>query len=179
MTPPEYIQLKAFARIDGALLSLLFVAAFACYVVGLKSPVYGLLALLTIVLTPVFVVVRLKRFRDEALLGKISFRRAWFYVALMFGYGGLLFALAQYAYLAYLDQGYMLMVITEMLSTAETAELINQMGMTDQISESLHVLQNTRPIDFALNMLMTVVLSGTMLGMPIAAVMQKKEKEIK
>ena len=78
MTPPEYIQLKAFARIDGALLSLLFVAAFACYVVGLKSPVYGLLALLTIVLTPVFVVVRLKRFRDEALLGKISFRRAWF-----------------------------------------------------------------------------------------------------
>ena len=97
----------------------------------------------------------------------------------MFCYGGLLFALAQYAYLAYLDQGYMLMVITEMLSTAETAELINQMGMTDQISESLHVLQNTRPIDFALNTLMTVVLSGTMLGMPIAAVMQKKEKEIK
>ena len=104
MTGPEYIQLKAFARIDGALLSLLFVAAFVCYVVGLTSPTYGLLAMLTIVLIPVFAVIRLKRFRDNGLMGKISFLRAWFYVSLMFFYGGLLFALVQYAYLAYIDK---------------------------------------------------------------------------
>ena len=178
MTGPEYIQLKAFARIDGALLSLLFVAAFVCYVVGLTSPTYGLLAMLTIVLIPVFAVIRLKRFRDNGLMGKISFLRAWFYVSLMFFYGGLLFALVQYAYLAYIDHGYMLMIITEMLSSPETAGIIKQMGMADQISESLHILQTMRPIDFALDMLTTLIMAGMMLGLPIAAVMQKKGKEI-
>ena len=176
MTAPEYIQLKDFARIDGALLSLLFVAACVCYVVGLTSPTYGFLALLTVVLTPVFVGMRLKRFRDDGLEGKISFLRAWFYVCLMFFYGGLLFALIQYAYLAYMDQGYMVSVITEMFSSPENAELIKKMGMADQISESLHMLQTMRPIDFALDMLTSLIMAGMLLGMPIAAVMQKKVK---
>ena len=173
MTAPEYIQLKAFARIDGALLSLLFVAAFVCYVVGLTSPTYGFLALLTLVLTPVFVVIRLKRFRDDGLSGKISFLRAWFYVCLMFFYGGLLFALIQYSYLAYMDHGYMVMVISEMLSAPENAALIKQMGMADQMSESLHLLQTMRPIDFALDMLTSLILAGMVLGMPIAAVLKR------
>jgi hypothetical protein len=179
LTAPEYVQLKAFARIDGALLSLLFVAAFVCYVVGLTSPTYGFLALLTMVLTPVFVVMRLKRFRDDSLSGKMSFLRGWFYVSLMFFYGGLLFALLQYAYLAYIDKGYMVMLITEMLSTPENAEIIKQMGMSDQISETLHMLQTMRPIDFALDMLTSLIMGGMMLGLPIAAVMQRKGEKIK
>ena len=178
MTAPEYIQLKAFARIDGALLALMLVVAFACYIVGLTSPTYGFLALFAIVLTPVFVGVRLRRFRDEGLAGTISFLRGWAYVSFVFFYGGLLFALVQYAYLAYIDHGYMLMIITEMLSTPETAGIIKQMGMADQISESLHILQTMRPIDFALDMLTTLIMAGMMLGLPIAAVMQKKGKEI-
>ncbi len=174
MTAPEYIQLKAFARIDGALLSLLFVAAFVCYMVGLTSPTYGFLALLTVVLTPVFVGMRLKRFRDDSLEGKISFLRGWAYVCLMFFYGGLLFALMQYAYLAYMDKGYMVSVITEVFATPENSEMIRKMGMADQISESLHMLQTMRPIDFALDMLTSLIMAGMMLGLPIAAMMQKK-----
>ena len=179
MTGPEYIQLKAFARIDGALLSLLFVAAFVCYVVGLTSPTYGLLAMLTIVLIPVFAVIRLKRFRDNGLMGKISFLRAWFYVSLMFFYGGLLFALVQYAYLAYMDHGYMLMVINDMMSEPQNAEMIKQLGMSEQVNESLHMLQTMRPIDFALDMLTTLLMIGIMLGVPIAALVQRKVKKEK
>ena len=176
MTAIELVQLKAFARIDGALLSLLFVATFACYVVGLTSPTYGFLAMLTVVLTPVFVGMRLKKFRDDSLEGKISFLRGWFYVCLMFFYGGLLFALIQYAYLAYMDHGYMVSVITQVFATPENHEMITKMGMADQISESLHMLQTMRPIDFALDMLTTLIMAGMMLGLPIAAVMQRKVK---
>ena len=177
MTAPEYIQLKAFARIDGAMLALMLVVAFACYIVGLTSPTYGFLALFAIVLTPVFVGVRLRRFRDEGLEGTISFLRGWAYVSLMFFYGGLLFALAQYAYLAYLDHGYMLSVITGMMSEPQNAELIKQLGMSDQVNESLHVLQTMRPIDFALEMLTTLLMIGVMLGVPIAALVQRKVKK--
>ena len=37
MTAEEYIQLKAFARIDGALLSVMWIASFALYVIGMTK----------------------------------------------------------------------------------------------------------------------------------------------
>ena len=176
MTPEEYVQLKAFARIDGALLAVLLIACFACYVVGLTSPLYGFLSLITIAVMPFFAGIRLKRFRDTGLEGTISFLRGWAYICLMFFYAGLLFALAQYTYLAYMDHGYLVMTISEMLSTPENTEVIKQMGMADQVSESLHMLQSMRPIDFALNMLTTIIMGGIMLGLPIAAILKKVKK---
>ena len=105
MTAPEYVQLKAFARIDGLRLSILLMLGFVCYVVGLTSPTYGFLAIITVIVTPFFVGRQLKRFRDNGLDGAISFLRGWAYVALMFFYGGLLFALAQFSRARYIARG--------------------------------------------------------------------------
>ena len=71
MTAPEYKQLKAFARVDGALLAVLMITCFACYVAGLTSPLYGFLSIVAIVMMPFFAGIRLKRFRDnqEQMLG--------------------------------------------------------------------------------------------------------------
>lgn len=180
MTAPEYVQLKAFARIDGVWLSLLWIASFALYIVGLRSPGYGLAAMCLAVITPFFVGSRLRHFRDESLSGIISFRRGWAYTIYVFFYGGLLFALAQWAYLTFMDQGYMMKTITEALSTPETAEALRQMGMTEALAESLDQLGQMRPIDLSLNMLTTNILAGIVLGLPIAAVIRKgSESEVK
>ena len=176
MTAPEYIQLKAFARIDGVWLSLLWMAAFGLYIVGLRSPGYGLAAMILAVITPFFVGSRLRHFRDEGLAGTISFLRGWAYTVYVFFYGGLLFALAQWAYLTYLDQGYMMSTITETLSVPETAEALRQMGMTEALDESLAMLGQMRPIDLSLNMLTTNIMLGMLLGLPIAAMIRKSPK---
>lgn len=176
VTAPEYRQLRAFARIDGALLAVLMIASFACYVVGLNSQLYGFLSFVVLAVMPFFAGIRLKRFRDTGLEGTISFLRGWAYVCLMFFYGGLLFSLAQYAYFAYMDHGYMIGVIGEMLSMPVYVDLIKQMGMTDQVNESMQMLQTMRPIDFALNTLSMVIMVGIVLGMPIAAVVKRVKK---
>ena len=173
MTAIEYKQLKAFARVDGALLAVLMITCFACYVAGLTSPLYGILSIIAVAMMPFFASIRLKRFRDTGLEGSISFMRGWAYICLMFFYAGLLFALAQYAYLTYMDKGYLVMTITNMLALPENAEVIKQMGMADQVNESIHLLQAMRPIDFALNMLTTIIMGGIMLGLPIAAIMRR------
>lgn len=177
MTAPEYKQLKAFARVDGALMAMLMIVCFACYIAGLTSPLYGFLSIIAVVMMPFFAGYRLRRFRDTELEGSISFMRGWAYVCLMFFYGGLLFALAQYGYLAYMDKGYLVMTISDMLALPENAEVIKQMGMADQVNESIHMLQAMRPIDFALNMLTTIIMGGIMLGLPIAAIMKKVKVE--
>lgn len=174
MTAPEYIQLKAFARIDGALLSLLLIACTALYIIGLSSPTYGMAAFFLILVTPFFVGSRVRHFRDDSLQGTISFLRGWVYTIMMFFYGGLLLALALWAYLTFLDQGYLLKSINEALTTPETAEAIKQLGMGDQIEQSLSMMSEMRPIDMALNMLTTTIMAGVVLGLPIAALLMRK-----
>ena len=98
MTPEEYKQLKAFARQDGALLSLLWIGAMACYIQGLSSPILGMIAMLLIILSPFYAANRLRHFRDEARAGIISFMRAYGYTVLTYFYAGLLLAVAVFIY---------------------------------------------------------------------------------
>lgn len=124
ITPSEYIQLKAFARQDGALLALLWTASFACYVIGLNSPGIGLVAAVLALVTPFFVSRRLRKFRDDCLDGVVSFRRGWAFAVLTFFYGSLLFAVVQFVYFAYLDHGSFLSGLTQMFAAPENAGIM-------------------------------------------------------
>ena len=126
MTPAEYVQLKAFARLDGARLALLWVACFACYIVGIANPLYSMVAIVLMIATPFFVSRRLAKFRDEGLGGVISFGRGWGYSLYVFLYASILLALAQYVYFAFIDQGYLLKSFTEALSSSEARQVVEQ-----------------------------------------------------
>jgi len=172
MTPAEYVQLKAFARIDGLLLALLWVSSFACYIIGLSRPVWTMGALFLALVSPFFVARRLRLFRDVVRDGAISFRRAWAFVVLVFFYAGILFALFQYAYFAFMDKGYFLQSLQQMMSAPETIQIIQQYGMSDSLGESMAQLRSMRPIDLSLNVLTTNIILGILLGLPIAALMK-------
>ena len=68
-------QAQAFARQDGALLGLLWCVAFASSLYMPQSSIGGLLTLAT----PIFMIWRLIVFRNYALEGRISYRRAFYY----------------------------------------------------------------------------------------------------
>ena len=174
MTPAEYIQLKAFARIDGALLAVLWIASFAFYVAGIANSLYGFLAMLLMITTPFFVGLRLGKFRDQGRDGVISFRRGWAYSAYVFFYAAILLALAQYFYFAYIDRGYLLQSFTNLVSSPEAKQVLKQYGLEQSMSENLALMEQMRPIDFAVNVLTMNILLGVALGIPIAAVMQRK-----
>ena len=179
MSPQEYIQLKAFARQDGALLSLLWIGGFACYILGLANPTMGMLALLLIVASPFFAASRLRHFRDYAREGIITFRRGYAYTVLTFFYGGLLLAVAMFVYFNFIDQGYLLGKLTDAMNSAEGKTVIQAYGMGDQMEQGLRELADMRPIDYALNMLTINITTGFLLGLPIAAFMQRSAVKIK
>ena len=176
MTAPEYIQLKAYARQDGFFLSLLWAASFACYILGMTNQLMGLTAVLLAVLTPFFVSSRLGRFREEGREGMISFSRSYLYVILVFFYGGVLLAVVQFLYFAYVDNGYLLGAFTKMLDSEENKQLLQQYGMEKAMDESLAEMASIRPIDYALNMLTVNIMLGFLLGIPIGLWGRRKEK---
>lgn len=173
MTPAEYIQLKAFARIDGALLAALWVASFACYIMGITNSFYGIVALILMVITPFFVGRRLGKFRDEGRGGFISFGRGWAYSVFVFFYAAILLAVAQYVYFAYIDQGYMLLSFSKILASPEAKQVLSQYDMQQTMKESLDMMGQMRPIDYALNVLTVNIMIGILIGAPIALLVQR------
>lgn len=173
MAPEEYIQLKAFARIDGALLSVIWIASFACYIIGLSNPMMMTGGLIIAVCSPFFAAMRLRKFRDGVREGNISFRRGYAYIILMFFYSALLFAIAQFLYFQFLDGGYLISQVKEMMDTDLNRQVIQTYGLSEALNDSLRQMAETRPIDYALNYLTLNIILGIVLGLPIAAVMKK------
>ena len=178
MTPEEYIQLKAFARIDGFLLSLFWVSSFVCYIVGLSNPSWSLFGALLALGSPFFASRRLRVFRDDVRDGVISFSRAWGYICLVFFYSAVIFALVQFAYFTYLDNGYLIHAMNSMMDTPETQQIINQYGMAETMNEAVSQLRQMRPIDMAINILTTNIMMGVIVGIPIAALLKSDTKRI-
>ena len=104
MTPQEYIQLRAFARQDGALLALLWIGSFAFYMLGLSNPIMGMVAMLAICSSPFYAASRLRHFRDYGREGVISFARSYAYIIMIFFYAGVLLAIALYLYFAFMTK---------------------------------------------------------------------------
>lgn len=172
MTSEEYVQFRAFARLDGVFFALLLTASFACYIVGLSNPTLSLVAMGMVLSVPFFIAMRLKSFRDNGLGGHLSFLRGWAYVALLVFYGSLLFALVQYLYFAFLDHGYFMKMIQELMDSPDSQEVINQYATKEVFDQMISELSQVRPIDFSLSMLQANIFLGVLLGLPIAALMK-------
>ena len=175
MTPEEYIQLKAFARQDGALLSLLWIGSFACYIQGLTSPILALAALLLATLSPFFAASRLRHFRDYAREGLITFKRGYAYTVMSFFYAGLLMAAVVFVYFEFMDNGYLLSVYSSVMESEEGKRVLEMSGMKEEMKQGLQDLYRMRPIDYAVNMLTVIIMTGFILGLPIAALLRRDE----
>ncbi len=178
MNPDEYRQLQAFARIDGLYLALAWIVSFACYIMGLSSPMLSMLASVTAIASPFFAGRRLTAFRDHVREGIISFRRGAAYYFLIFFYASMLFALAQYVYLAFLDHGYLVNTYLEVLSSDEAKTMFKAYGVTKrELNDMLAQMQQITPVDFVLNVLVMNVLIGGLLCLPFAAWARRRDNQ--
>lgn len=160
------VQLKAFARQDGFLLFLLWAASFAAMVTNPASSWGGALAFTT----PFFVGWLLVRFRNYALDGVISFRRALAFSLYTFFYASLLFAVGQYVYFRFFDHGSFLTMLLSSIKVYETQGI--SLG---DLRQSLTIVGQLTPIEIAFAFMMQNFLIGLVLSFPIAMFTQKRK----
>lgn len=164
------MQVKAFARQDGFFLSLIWIASFVSVVVDPASFIGTLL----LTATPFFVGWRLIRFRDGALGGSMSFRRAWAYVCYTFFYAALVLALAQYVYFQFLDHGSFLRKLTDNVATL--APVYRQNGIDIQpLYNSINVMRGLKPIEITFILMMDTIFMG-FLASPLIALFGRKKQ---
>lgn len=168
----DFIQLKAFARQDGALTGLLWTVAFALSMKVPEGPWGNLLALSS----PFFVGWRLTSFRNSALNRIISFRRAFAYSVYTFFYASLIFAIAQYVYFRYLDNGLFGTMLANSLQMLEP--VYEQSGIDKQeLQETAKLMMAMKPIQWAFMFMIQNMLLGIFLAFPIALVCKRTTGE--
>lgn len=176
-TREEYEQLRAFARIDGAIVGGLWIVSFAFFIGEFSYPVLANLALLAGVASIVTATLRLKRFRDNVLDGVITFGRALLYGMLVYFYASLLMAAAQFVYFQFIDQGFLMTQYATIVSTPEFKSMIKAYGMrpedTDLIIDNISAL---RPIDIALQFFSLNIIMGFFVSLPVAVMLKSKYK---
>lgn len=168
----SWIQTRAFARQDGFILGVVWIASFVLTMIAVSPGHYvlGLLANVLCISTPFVVARRLGKFRDGALDGIISFRRGLFYCAQTFFNATLLLTIVQYlwfrfmdisTFMTYVQSNYTLVMQAYQLTAEETKTLVDAVLMM-------------KPIAWASMFMLMDILVGAVLSPVIAAVMTRK-----
>lgn len=162
------IQLKAFARIDGLRLALLWIVSFAC-IMYLPGTVWGSLLMFA---TPFVMAWLLIKFRNNALYGVISYRRAFAYCMCMVFYGSILFALAQVLYFMFIDHGRFMQIMLNSFALLQT--VYKQQGIdTKSIEEAITALSGASPIEITLMFMLQNICIGLIVSAVIGAIGKK------
>lgn len=159
----DLIQLKAFARQDGALTALLWTASFAFVVTGTG----GSLGNLLMMATPFFVGWRLVKFRNYALGGAISLRRSLAYCLYTFLCAAVLFAVVQYVYFRFLDHGVFTTMFTQAMNALAPAYEQSGMSKAD-IKQTLDLVATLTPTQWTFVFMAQNVVLSLIACLPIA-----------
>ena len=145
----------------------------------MTNPLMAMTAVLLITISPFYAANRLRHFRDQAREGIISFLRGYAYTALLFFYAGVLLAAAVFVYFNFIDDGFLLSHLTSVVHSEEGHRLVEAYGMEQQMNESIKMMAEMRPIDYAVNMLTLTITGGLLLGVPIAASTRRNKLNVK
>ena len=170
-TTQDIIQLKAFARQDALLLGGVWMVSFAFIVMAPQSILGGLLAFAT----PFVVGWLLRRFRDKALDGVISFRRGYAYSVYCFIYASLLFAVVQYVYFRFIDGGMFVQLLSESAKIIEPVYQQNGLN-TAELQQTLEEMKSLPPSQWVFMMLMQNIFIGFILSIPISFVAKRLKR---
>lgn len=167
ISPTEYIQLKAFARQDGLILGLVWVAAFACFIGSMSDASLQLGFVVGLLSTPFVVFYMLRHYRDKVLTGTISYKRALAFIALTMVYASLILAAATFAYFYFVDKGDFFGTLMENIKMPEVQQTFSDAGLNpSEIEQQLSMASQSRPIDFAFS----VFFEGIVFAMIHAAI---------
>ncbi len=170
ITPTEYIQLKAFARQDGVILGLIWIAAFACFIGSMTDSSLQAGFVLFLLSTPIVVFYMLRHYRDKVLDGSISFGRAFTFISFTMGYASLIMAATTFIYFHFLDNGAFFGTLMTNIKMPEVQKTFTDAGIKyEDIEQQLALISQSRPIDFAFSVftegLLAAFIHGAIFGL--------------
>ena len=155
-------QTKAFARQDGTLLGIVWVASFVCTMLAAdpEHHILGLFSNLLILSTPFVVAKRLK----------YSFKHGLYYCVQTFFYATLLLTIIQYLWFRFMNTG---MFMTQLQTNYQMIAQAYQLT-AEETKALFDAITMMKPIAWASMFMITDLVAGAVLSPILAAIYSKK-----
>lgn len=175
----DYRSARTYAGQYGAIIGLIWICSFACFIGGLHYPVLSHFSLL-IGLASLFITIKLLN-RFGRTVFPLKFSQATWMAILVYMYASLLFAAAQYIYFRFIDNGFLVSTYETLFQNPEYQKLLQQLmpGMEQQetaIHEAINMLYTITPIQLTFNFLIYNVFLGFILSLPTGFFVSRKNK---
>lgn len=167
------VQLKAFARIAGLKMMVVWAISFACFVAQFHTPGFSMLWLVSVLAIPYIMTRQTRSYRDN-IGGALTFRRSWLFSVYTFFYASILFALAQYVHFAFIDHGFIISQYISTITAPAGKALLTSYGYSqNDLKMIINQLEDIKPITIAINCATMNILAGCLLALPIAALTKR------
>lgn len=165
----KYTLVRTQARTDGLMLGLFWVLSFALFIGNFHFAICGILWMGTMIFTPFYVGLLTRHYATTLLEGRISYRHAYAHGFLTVFYASLILAIVQWAYFAYLDNGFVVNSYVNLITDKDFLKGMESMGYKKQsVDELVTVLRSLRPIDIAMQMLWSNIMAGFIISLTTA-----------
>ncbi len=164
----------------GTKIGLFMIAAFCMYIAGLRySSIFGILSFLVIIYIPFGFFGGMMMWRFIPNNGQARFLKLLLFGLLTFMYGTLLCSVAYYIYFQYMDHGFIIQNILNILSEKESRMMMIQMTSLQQVEQmdtALKQLADFTPIEITMQLMNINFFFGSFLAL-ISAVIVANIKE--
>lgn len=169
--------MQAFARVDGAIVALLWIVSFACFVGQFRYYMLGTAAFVFGVISLLVASFKVIHFRDRVRDGVIPFGQAFAFGIMLYLYASLLFAFAQFIYFQFIDGGFLMSRFTEVVATDEYKQMMQIYGLTeDDLHTAMDSIVSMRPVETAMQFFTVNVFMGVCISLPIAMLARRSKK---
>lgn len=165
----EQAVLTRYATFCGTLMGLFWLAKFTLVPLGIIIPPLMLLFLGLSLFVPFVAYVMARSYRNRYCAGVIGFGQAWIFLFLTFLYASLLTAMGYFIYFRFIDGGFILNSLEEMVEEfLSSLPQLQREQMGAQMRELINAQRSLTPITIALQQMSQNLMLGAIMALLIA-----------
>lgn len=165
----DQTMVNAGAMRYGTRVGLYLIVAFCLYVAGLRySAALGIVSLFVYFYVPIAFIFGLAMWKFVSNKGQVKFLRLLAFGLLTFLYASLLCSVAYYIYFQYMDHGFVVQNITNVLSDKASRDAIVQMTSAQQVGQmdiAMKQFETLTPIQITMQLLNVSFFIGSLVAL--------------
>lgn len=160
----------------GTYMGIYWILKFILFPLGLTIPFLLFLFVALTLGAPFMGYYYARMFRNKICGGYIGFLQAWLFTVFMYLFAAMLTAVVHYIYFRYIDHGFICQTYASMLNEITKTQLPGMESYIEQIKNMIDLISSLTPIDITLQLLSNNVFYGTLLAIPTALFVMKRNR---
>ena len=161
----------------GTVMGIFWTMKFVLFPLGMQSSLLLMMFFLLTLIVPVVGFFMVRQYRDRECGGVLTFSRAFLFTSFMYLFATLFVTIAHYIYFRYMDHGLIVNTYQDMLDQMAAMANSDLKVSLDQFQQALDAIATLSPLEITIQLLTQNIFNCTMLAIPTALLVMRKQKK--